>query len=60
MRIHEAFILGAVTGAFVVWRWRRPVEDALGDKVRELRTKAADRIQTVEATIRPPYVTKVQ
>jgi hypothetical protein len=53
MRIDEAFILGAVTGAVVVWLWRRPIEDAFAEKTRELRTKTADRIQAVEETIRP-------
>jgi hypothetical protein len=53
MRIHEAFVLGVLTGAVVVWQWRRPIEDAVGEKTRELRTKAADRLQAVEATLRP-------
>jgi hypothetical protein len=53
MRLHEAFVLGAVTGAIVVWRWRRPIEDAFSEKTRELRTKAADRLRAVEETVRP-------
>jgi hypothetical protein len=53
MRMHEPFVLGAVTGAAVAWLWRRPIDDAFRERTRELGTKAADRAQAVEETIRP-------
>jgi hypothetical protein len=53
MRCDEAFVLGAMTGAVVVWLWGRKIEDRIADKTRAIRTKAADGIQAVEETIRP-------
>ena len=53
MRIDEAFALGALTGAVVVWLWGKKIQDGIGQKTREIRTKAADRIQAVEERIRP-------
>jgi hypothetical protein len=53
MRIDEAFVLGAMTGAVVVWLWGKKIQDGIGEKTREIRTKAADRIQAVEERIRP-------
>jgi hypothetical protein len=53
MRIDEAFILGAFTGAIAVWLFGRQIEASLGARTRELRTAAADSIQLVEETIRP-------
>jgi hypothetical protein len=53
MRIHEAFVLGAMTGAVVVWLWGRKIEDGIAEKTRAIRTRAADRIQAVEEMIRP-------
>lgn len=46
MRRDEAFVLGAMTCAVVVWLWGR-------EKTRAIRTKAADGLQAVEETIRP-------
>ena len=53
MRIDEAFALGAMTGAVVVWLWGKKIEDGLGEKARRIRTNAANRIQAVEERIRP-------
>lgn len=47
MRRDEAFLLGAMTGAVVVWWWGAKLENC-----RRLLTKAADDIQAVEATVR--------
>lgn len=53
MRLHEAFIIGAVTGAAVVWLWGRTIEDRIAAQTRAVRTIAADGIQAVEETVRP-------
>lgn len=53
MRFHDAFMLGALTGAMAVWLWRRPIENAFNDRTRALRTNAADHIAEIEKTIRP-------
>jgi len=53
MRRDEVFLLGAVAGALVVWLWGPKREDRIGRETRRVRAKAADRIQAVEATIRP-------
>ena len=48
MRTSEAFVLGAITGAVVVWLWGREIEDYVGDKSSTLRTKAAESLRAVE------------
>ena len=53
MRCNGSFILGALTGAAVVWVWGRTIEDRLAARTRAVRTRAADAIQAVEETIRP-------
>ncbi len=53
MRFHDAFMLGALTGAMAVWLWRRPIENVFNDRTRALRANAADRIAEIEKTIRP-------
>ena len=60
MRVDEAFILGAMTGAVVVWLWGKKIEDGIGAKARGVRTKAADGIQAVEERMRPARGTKVK
>ena len=47
MRTSDGFILGAITGAAIVWFWRREIEDYAREKTRGVRTKAADRLQAV-------------
>ena len=48
MRTYEAFILGAITGAAIVWFWRREIEDYARDRTRGVRTQAAEGLRTVE------------
>ncbi len=48
MRTYEAFVLGAITGAAIVWFWRREIEDYARDKTRGVRTQAAEGIRAVE------------
>ena len=48
MRTSERFILGAMTGAVVVWLWGREIEDYMGEKTRGVRTKAAEGVRVVE------------
>jgi hypothetical protein len=47
MRTSEGFILGTVTGAVIVWFWRREIEDYVRDKTRGVRTQAAEGLQAV-------------
>ena len=47
MRTYEGFILGAITGAAIVWFWRRELEDYARDKTRGVRTQAAEGLQAV-------------
>ncbi len=47
MRTYEGFILGAITGAAIVWFWRRELEDFARDKTRGVRTQAAEGLQAV-------------
>ena len=47
MRTYEGFILGAITGAAIVWFWRRELKDYARDKTRGVRTQAAEGLQAV-------------
>ena len=47
MRTSDGFILGAITGAAIVWFWRRQIEDYARNKTRGVRTQAADRLEAV-------------
>ena len=47
MRTSDGFILGAITGAAIVWCWRRELEDFARDKTRGVRTQAAEGLQAV-------------
>jgi hypothetical protein len=47
MRASDGFILGAITGAAIVWFWRRELEDYARDKTRGVRARAAERLQAV-------------
>jgi hypothetical protein len=55
VRCNGSFVLGALTGAAVVWVWGRTIEDRLAARARAVRTRAADAIQAVEETIRPAH-----
>ena len=47
MRTSDGFLLGAITGAAIVWFWRREIEDFARDKTRGVRTQAAEGLQAV-------------
>ncbi len=48
MRTSDGFILGAITGAAIVWFWRREIEAFARDKTRGVRTQAAEGLRAVE------------
>ena len=51
MRSSEAFVLGAIVGATVVWLWGREVEEYVEEKTRGVRAKAAEGVRAVEETV---------
>lgn len=53
MRLDEAFVIGALTGAAIVWLWGGTIEDRIAARTRAVRTMAADSIQAVEEAVRP-------
>jgi hypothetical protein len=55
MRVSDGFLLGAITGAAIVWFWRRELEDYARDKTRGVRTRAAERLQAVEEGTRKVF-----
>jgi hypothetical protein len=50
MRTSEAFVLGAIMGAAVVWLWGREMEEYVEERTRRVRTKAAEGVRAVEET----------
>jgi hypothetical protein len=50
MRTSEAFVLGAIMGAAVVWLWGREMEEYVAERTRGVRTKAAEGVRAVEET----------
>ena len=48
MRTSEAFALGTITGAVVVWLWGREIEDYVGETTRGVRAQAAEGMRAVE------------
>ena len=50
MRTSEAFVLGTIVGAAVVWLWGRDLEAYVEEKTRGMRTKAAEGVRAVEET----------
>jgi hypothetical protein len=50
MRTSEAFVLGSIMGAAVVWLWGREIEEYVEERTRRVRTRAADGVRAVEAT----------
>jgi hypothetical protein len=48
MRISEAFILGTIAGAVVIWLWGREIQSSVREKTRGARTKAAEGIRAME------------
>jgi hypothetical protein len=47
MRTSDGFILGVITGAAIVWFWRREIEDFARDKTRGVRTQVAEGLRAV-------------
>jgi hypothetical protein len=50
MRTSEAFVLGTIVGAAVVWLWGRDLEAYVEAKTRGMRMKAAEGVRAVEET----------
>jgi hypothetical protein len=50
MRTAGVFVVGAITGAAVVWLWGREMEEFVEDRTRGVRTKAAEVVRAVEET----------
>ena len=50
MRTSEAFILGAIIGAGVVWLRGREVEEYVQERTRGVRTRAAEGVRAVGET----------
>jgi hypothetical protein len=50
MQTSEAFVLGAIMGAAVVWLWGREMEEYVAERTRGVRTKAAKGVRAVEET----------
>jgi hypothetical protein len=50
MRTGRAFILGAITGAAVVWLWGREIEAYVAETSRGVRTKVAGGVRAVTET----------
>jgi hypothetical protein len=50
MQTSEAFVLGALMGAAVVWLWGREMEEYVAERTRGVRTKAAGGVRAVEET----------
>ena len=50
MRTREAFVLGAIMGAAVVWLWGREMEEYVEERTRGVRTKAAEGVRAGEET----------
>jgi hypothetical protein len=48
MRTSEAFVLGTIAGAVVVWFWGKQLEDYAGEKTRGVRARAAAGMQAVD------------
>ncbi len=48
MRTSGAFVLGAITGAVVVWFWRQEITGYVREQTRGVRTRAAEGIRAVE------------
>jgi len=48
MRTSDGFILGTITGAAIVWFWRREIEHYVREQTRGVRTRAAEGLRAVE------------
>jgi hypothetical protein len=50
MRTSEAFVLGSIMGAAVIWLWGREIQEYVEERTRRVRTRAADGVRAVETT----------
>jgi gas vesicle protein len=50
VRTSGVLVLGAVVGAAVVWLWGREMKEYVDEKIRGVRTKAAEGVGAVEET----------
>ena len=48
MRTSEAFVLGTITGAVVLWLWGREIEGYVGEQTRGMRARAAEGMRAVD------------
>jgi hypothetical protein len=48
MRSSDVFILGAITGALVIWLGGREIQAFVRERTRDARAKTADGIRAVE------------
>jgi hypothetical protein len=51
MRTGRAFVLGAITGAAVVWLWGQEMEAYVAETSRGVRTKVAGGVRAVTETV---------
>jgi hypothetical protein len=50
MRSGEAFVLGTIAGAAVVWLWGREIGAYTAESTRGIRARAAEGLHVVEET----------
>ncbi len=50
MRTSEAFFLGTITGAVVLWLWGREIQNYVGEQTRAVRARAAEGVRAVDET----------
>jgi hypothetical protein len=50
MRTSEAFVLGTITGAVVLWLWGREIQNYVGEQTRGVRARAAEGMRAVDET----------
>lgn len=48
MRTSEAFVLGTITGAVVLWLWGREIEGYVSEHTRGMRARAAEGMRVVD------------
>jgi len=46
----RSFVVGALVGGLVVWRWREEIQRYMANRTRRIRLGVADRLQSVEET----------
>jgi hypothetical protein len=48
MRTSEAFVLGTITGAVVLWLWGREIQGYVGEQTRGVRARAVEGMRAVD------------